>query len=369
MEKKCIFHIPYKLDLVGESAPMIRPGKMMKAFENLGYEVSIVDGYAVERKMKMQKIVEEINSGVKYEFLYSESSTEPTLLTEPHHYPIHPFFEFSFFEFLKKHKIKIGLFYRDIYWKFDSYKEALPTWKSFCAIQCYKYDIWQYKRLLNKLYIPNRKVYKHLKSYSLENILDVLPPGCDSAVWKNNRNEKRKMQRGILNIFYVGGLGNQYQLKELVAAVSEVENCRLTLCCRKDEWEKEKNNYGKYLRGNIDIVHRSGKELEDFYFRADICSLMFKPDIYREMAIPYKSFEYLSHGKPVLVTRGTAIGDFVEKNDTGWVLDYNRDAIKKQIRELVDFPELISKKRENCLKVREQNTWEVRAKKVEDDLS
>ena len=77
----------------------------------------------------------------------------------------------------------------------------------------------------------------------------------------------------------------------------------------------------------------------------------------------------MSHGKPVLVTRGTAIGDFVEKNDTGWVLDYNRDAIKKQLRELVDFPELISKKRENCLKVRERNTWEVRAKKVEDDLS
>ena len=167
----------------------------------------------------------------------------------------------------------------------------------------------------------------------------------------------------------MGGLGEQYQLIELAAAVSEVENCRLTLCCRKDEWEKEKNNYGKYLRGNIDIVHRSGKELEDFYFRADICSLMFKPDIYREMAIPYKSFEYLAHGKPVFASQGTAIGDFVGKNDIGWVLDYGRNQIKKQLQELIDFPELIDEKRKSCLKVREQNTWEVRAKKIEEDLS
>ena len=368
MRKKCIFHIPYKLDLKGNVAPMIRPRKMIAALENIGYEVSVIDGYAVDRKKKMEEIKKRIRNGETYQFLYSESSTTPTLLTELHHLPIHPFFEFSFFRFAKRHGIKIGLFYRDIYWKFESYKKALPVWKYFFAIQCYKYDIRQYEKLLDKLYLPSIKVYKYIKSKPFGRIVDVLPPGCDALLWKNEE-EKELICKKFINIFYVGGLGNQYQLKELAAAVSEVENFRLTLCCRTDEWDKEKNNYGKYLRGNINIVHRSGKELEDFYFSADICSLMFKPDIYREMAIPYKSFEYLSHGKPVLVTRGTAIGDFVEKNDTGWVLDYNRDAIKKQLRELVDFPELISKKRENCLKVRERNTWEVRAKKVEDDLS
>lgn len=369
MNKKCIFHVPYRLDLVGNAAPMIRPRKIISALKNIGYEVYVIEGYAAERKKKIKRVKKEIRNGVKYQFLYTESSTMPTLLTDPHHMPVHPFVDFSFFSFAKRHGIKIGLFYRDIYWKFNNYKKVLPVWKSFFAIKCYKYDIRKYRKLLSKMYLPDRRVYEYLKSDSLEEILDILPPGCDSAIWKGSKDGNKKIQKDILNIFYVGGLGEQYQLIELAAAVSEVENCRLTLCCRKDEWEKEKNNYGKYLRGNIDIVHRSGKELEDFYFRADICSLMFKPDIYREMAIPYKSFEYLAHGKPVFASQGTAIGDFVGKNDIGWVLDYGRNQIKKQLQELIDFPELIDEKRKSCLKVREQNTWEVRAKKIEEDLS
>ena len=58
-------------------------------------------------------------------FLYSESSTMPTSLTEPHHMPTHPFLDFSFFYFCKRNGIKIGLFYRDIYWKFEIYKEKV----------------------------------------------------------------------------------------------------------------------------------------------------------------------------------------------------------------------------------------------------
>ena len=77
----------------------------------------------------------------------------------------------------------------------------------------------------------------------------------------------------------------------------------------------------------------------------------------------------MAHGKPVFASQGTAIGDFVGKNDIGWVLDYGRNQIKKQLQELIDFPELIDEKRKSCLKVREQNTWEVRAKKIEEDLS
>ncbi len=130
-----------------------------------------------------------------------------------------------------------------------------------------------------------------------------------------------------------------------------------------------KDDFSQYMNENINVVHKSGKELEKFYSETDICSLMFKPDIYSEMAIPYKSFEYLAHGKPMLASKGTAIGDFVRKNDIGWVLNYDRNEIKKQLQELIDFPELLDKKRENCLKVRERNTWEDRAKKVEKDLS
>lgn len=55
---------------------------MIKAFEEIGYHVDYVMGYGKERKSQIEKIKRNIRNGVKYEFLYAENSTTPTLLTE-----------------------------------------------------------------------------------------------------------------------------------------------------------------------------------------------------------------------------------------------------------------------------------------------
>ena len=95
---------------------------MLNAFKSIGYNVDIVMGYGKERKYSIGQIKRKIKDGVKYDFMYSESSTEPTILTEKNHIPMFPFLDFGFFSFCKRHGIKIGLFYRDVYWKFDEYK-------------------------------------------------------------------------------------------------------------------------------------------------------------------------------------------------------------------------------------------------------
>lgn len=76
-------------------------------------------------KKSINKIKSLIEAGEKFDFCYSESSTMPTLLTEKNHLPSHPFLDFSFFKYLKKNNIKIGLFYRDIHWMFDFYGKGL----------------------------------------------------------------------------------------------------------------------------------------------------------------------------------------------------------------------------------------------------
>ncbi len=124
MKRRCIFHIPYKVDLNWPSGSQIRPINMIKAFEQNGYDVEIIMGYGEEReKKKLKKIKSNIKEGIKYDFLYSESSTEPTLLTEKNHIPLYPFLDFGFLKYCKNHNIKIGLFYRDIHWRFSQYKK------------------------------------------------------------------------------------------------------------------------------------------------------------------------------------------------------------------------------------------------------
>ena len=106
----------------------IRPMKMLEAFQFIGYEVDVIEGDGGKRKESINNIKKRILSGIKYEFLYSESSTMPTLLTEKNHLPIYPCLDFSFFSFCKRYGIPIGLFYRDIYWCFPEYYTS-PTRK------------------------------------------------------------------------------------------------------------------------------------------------------------------------------------------------------------------------------------------------
>lgn len=54
-----------------------------------------------KEKKKIKKIKSNIKEGIKYDFLYSESSTEPTLLTEKNHIPLYPFLDFGFLKYCK----------------------------------------------------------------------------------------------------------------------------------------------------------------------------------------------------------------------------------------------------------------------------
>ena len=59
-EKRCIFHIPYKIDPNVKSGTNIRPVKMKEAFEANEYEVDCIWGYGRERKERISAIKKKI---------------------------------------------------------------------------------------------------------------------------------------------------------------------------------------------------------------------------------------------------------------------------------------------------------------------
>ena len=107
---KIIFHPPLLLDPNAKSASGIRPLCMLEAFRQIGYEIDLVVGYAAERAQAIAEIERNVQSGVKYDFVYSESSTMPTILTDKHHLPLHPLLHRSFFRFCKTKHIPVGVF-------------------------------------------------------------------------------------------------------------------------------------------------------------------------------------------------------------------------------------------------------------------
>lgn len=368
-DKRCIFHVPNYIDPTAKSGSQVRPVKMIEAFKNLGYDVDLVMGYGKERKSQIDRIKSEIKAGRKYEFVYSESSTMPTLLTERDHLPRFPVLDFGFLSYCRKNGIKICLFYRDMHWRFESYQSKVPFWKRIVTIPLYRYDLKKYEALVDVLYLPSEQMKPLLSGYKIRKI-DILPPGAvyDTATVQERKNYFSSGDKETLNIFYVGGTGGIYDLTGMFKAVGIVNNVNLTVCTRREEWNEVRSRYLPYMNERIKIVHESGEALRKYYMRADLSCCYFPVSRYMSFAMPIKLFEYLSFVTPVIATKGMEAGNFVQNWDIGFTIDYDDHSIVELLKDVSADRNVLSKKNKNAVACLMKNTWEERAKKVAIDL-
>ncbi|MDO4485121.1 MAG: glycosyltransferase [Bacillota bacterium] len=372
-DKRCIFHIPNMIDQFGTSGSQHRPRKMIDAFKNIGYKVDVVMGYGADRKKTINRIEENISHGVKYDFLYSESSTMPTLLTEKNHIPRYPFLDFGFFKKCRKNNIPVGLFYRDIYWKFDGYKKQVKGIEQKVALYEYEQDLRKYEKYVSRLYVPNMKMGEYIDNPVLDEIMDELPPG---SILNNKIIEEKEAfyqnrkynYDGTLRLFYVGAVGGHYECEKMFRGVSRLENVEMTVCCKEDYWDEHKDNLGKYVGNNISVIHKVSEELAPYYKQADICMAYFDSSEYMNMAMPIKVFEYLGNTIPVITNKESAAAEFIRLNDIGWNIEYDDNELEKLLKYLsVNYDEIVMKHK-NAVMVSSKNTWEKRAEKVVKDL-
>jgi glycosyltransferase involved in cell wall biosynthesis len=365
---KIIFHHPLPLDLNAKSASGIRPLRMLEAFRRIGYEVDLVVGYADERARAIAEVKRSVQCGVKYDFVYSESSTMPTILTEKHHFPLHPLLDQSFFKFCKKQNIPIGLFYRDIYWRFKEYRARVSYFKALAAKISYYFDLWVYKKYVDILYLPTDEMAKYIPKNELYN-LKKLPPGyffdhcdndCSRLVSNFNKNK--------VKLFYVGGFGEFYRMHILFEAVSEMTNVELVICTREPEWEIVKSQY-QFSSSNISIVHFTGQEMLNELNSADICMLFVEPDEYWSFCSAVKLYEYISCLKPVIASSGIQDANLIKKNNIGWVIDYDKESLKALLGKISFISDdALDGIYLNLIEVAKKNTWENRARQVVADI-
>ncbi len=356
--KKMIFHIPTKINTNLHSGSQIRPQKMIQAFKDIGYDVELIMGNCSTRRIQIKQIKENIKLGIKYDFLYSESTTSPTLFTEKNHFLKCLFLDFNFFKYCKANSINIGFFYRDIHWVFKEYINYSSAIKKTIFKFFYMYDLREYVKYIDILYLPSVKMDDYVP-IDFNNIVE-LPPGIE----KNHIKELIYNKK--LSFIYVGGLGLLYDLTLFSNAISTINGVEFNICVREKEWLENKHYYN-YLN-NTKIYHKTHNELKDIYKISSIGILFVAPTIYWKFAMAVKLFEYISYRKPIIAVKNTAVGDFVEKNDIGWVIDYDKNKLKELIDYLQNNLEEIDKKIKNIEKIIPENTWESRAMKVTSDL-
>lgn len=361
-----IFHHPLPLNPNATSASGIRPLRMLEAFKSLGYEVDIIAGYSKERRKSIEEIKRKIKLGAEYDFVYSESSTMPTILTDTHHLPLNPLLDFNFFRFCKNNSIQVGLFYRDVYWLFESYDKSVNFLKNRAAKLSYKYELHFYKRYLARLYLPSLEMGSYVPIVP-NKIFSALPPGHDIKS-QVSKNEYQNDSTHKLKIFYVGGMSDHYQMHTLFSVINQRDDIELILCTRESEWDAVKSEYPE-LSKNIKIVHKSGRDMRALMADSDIVSIFVKPQEYREFAAPVKLYEYLGHHKPIIASQGTLAGNFVAENEIGWSLPYSESDLNELFDRLSESPGLLVSAKQKMSIVALEHTWKARAQQVAKDLS
>ncbi|MDO4258827.1 MAG: glycosyltransferase [Actinomycetaceae bacterium] len=363
MATTVVFHTPYPLNPEATSASGIRPVRMRNAFRDLGCTVFDVTGYAADRKRGIAAVEDYIRGGGTIDLVYSESSTMPTLMTEPHHLPTHPHMDFQFLGRLAKKGVPIGLFYRDIYWLFPEYRERVGRLISTGTIALYRHDLRQYSRILRRLYLPSLEMGTHIPIVP-RRLMDTLPPGAD-IIPRTPPSEKGT----DLNLFYVGGLSEHYRLEECVKAVGAAPNAHMVLCTRDSEWAAVKDTYAPLGGDSVQVIHKSGDDLTPYYNQADLAVLFVEPQPYWSFAVPFKLFEYIGRGIPIIATKGTWAGQMVAENNLGWTLPYRASALVDLLADLRAHPDKLAAAATAVAAAAPAHTWTARATQVITDLT
>lgn len=306
-----------------------------------------------------------IRKGYKYDFVYSESSTMPTILADPDHVPRRPLLDWAFFNWCNREGIPIGLFYRDVYWRFPAYADGRSIFSVMGARLAYRFDLWMYRRTLKILYMPSLEMAKHVPGIKQMNVA-ALPPGHVESL--QNNDVRVVGQSRPLKLFYVGGLSAHYRMHTVFEVARRMPQIELTVCTRKAEWMSVQSEYGS-LTPNIRVIHESGTDMLRHLHRCDVALLFVEPHEYRDFAEPVKLYEYAGCRKPIIASEGTYAGRVVSNNEIGWTIPYTSQALSGLLYRLLKAPREIREVLPSLSVFSARSTWKERARKVVADMT
>lgn len=335
------------------SGSTIRPKRMLSAFEALGVPLSLVDGCSTDREEKWKHALK--LNGIMG--VYSELSTMPIALTDADHFPRRPFMDARHFRALSRKGIPCSAFYRDIHWRFPQYSQSVSAGKRSVSAVFYFLELLQLSYSVDHVFLPSAAMLQHVPLLDGKVSVSELPPGGDI------RSPAAKPKSGALNLFYVGGVTPPlYDLRPMLAAVQAVQGVTLTLCCREEEWQRVRGLYGD-VGANITVVHKSGADIESYFAHADAFLMWWPRFEYLEFAMPVKLFETIGWGLPVIASPNAEIAKLIAGNGLGWTPETEIE-LAGLLRTLRDNRMLLKDVARNSQRVRENHTWEARARTV-----
>ncbi|QYA44584.1 glycosyltransferase [Macrococcoides bohemicum] len=368
MKNKILLYIPFDIDGTAfNKGSSVRINNMILAFDKFAeinhYETIIIKGNQKKRGRELRQI--DFNSIL---FIYTELPNIPLLLSDPSHIPANPYVDIYLFKQSKKFNIPIGGFLRDIYWKFDD-MYPLKGLKGFTMKFLHEKYLDIFARYFDVLFVPSLEMANYLKQ-NFNEVID-LPPGGNVHKVNHIQDNRSDILRGV----YVGSLhetSNFYELVKAIGMLKNTDNIKITVCCRKNEYDTLNKEIRATIINNrfIEIKHLNHVELSSLYENSDFSIIPYKKNIYNDFAVPVKMIEYYSYGLPILSTNINEVRKFIEKNNIGVITEnYDSNSIYKgilNIKEEINSNKYI--KKDMIEQFNTNHTWLKRVEKIRDSL-
>lgn len=332
--KSVLIYYPFALASKADSGSKLRPIEMIKAFETWGEQedikVIVISGESAERaaKFRQLKAQGELDDLL---FCYVENQTIPVWLTDKNHIPKRPTIDWEVFRFLKQRQVPMGVFYRDVYWKFDELY-PLKGWKRAIMRTVYKLEEKFLQTYAKAIFLPSTEMGRFVQ-IDLPKV--ALPPGGKTLSAPHTSTTG-------LNGIYVGGISHaDYGFSLLLDSCEQVRKngtpFTLTIVCRKEEVQAISSaERSRMEQLDVRLEHLSGKELKELYREMNFAFIPRYPSTYNNFSVPVKLVEYLSNRLPVIATNCKAQQELIESGPYGIICEATADSMATAIQAMIE---------------------------------
>ena len=160
-------------------------------------------------------------------------------------------------------------------------------------------------------------------------------------------------------ISYTGYVRHYIPLLNLIKAANELDNIEVSINGSGDAYEKLKKEEGK-LKNFVLTGAYNHDDIAKFYENSDMLYVVYKKGNKNdETAFPTKFYEAMITNTPVIVSKNTDMGDYVEENNIGITVDGTDYLdIKNKLEHFTNNKEILNGKIQNINKISSKFIWE-----------
>ena len=347
---RILFHTPYPLDRPA-SGSTVHPFRMREAFIAAGYDVLTICGSVLERRKQIAQLNRmELD---RVSFCYSSPSS----------YPVHPVWDYILYNKIKQAGLPLGIFYGDAYWLLAPQWLRQPPLQKRLLFLRYRLDLQIFRHSARVMFFSSRSIAKYF-NFRRQVVIHPGAMNLDSSILIASRTSAEQ------NIaIYVGSITPRYGLDLLVQAFELVNLDNpviLELVCPEAQHSEYATILDKYRHASwLKISHLTADQLEEKYLQSKIGIIPLRRNLYNDLAMPVKLFEYFSYGLPVIVTNCTEMAQFVSNTKTGLVTEDNPESLAQSILSMLENDSLYQSASQAVLRtINNGNFWKDRAKTV-----